>query len=148
MKTDHLTDRDALALTVWAEARGESVNGRVAVACVIRNRMRLRKLSAKAVCLQPMQFSCWQTIDGQANHDVLKALVDAAAAGRPVTDPIIRECYWIADGVLAGDVRDNTKGADHYLTTRLLSSSRRPSWVAKMDWTTTVDSQAFYRSRP
>lgn len=147
MDTSKLTDLDALALTLWAEARGESILGRVAVGCVIRNRMARRGLSAKAVCLQPMQFSCWQTIDGRANYDALAAIVDTLNAGRTVADAAVRECYWIAQGVLDGDVRDVTKGSDHYITTRLLSSTHKPGWLKGMEWATTIENHAFYRSR-
>jgi spore germination cell wall hydrolase CwlJ-like protein len=34
-----LSQLDTLALTIYGEARGERVEGRVAVACVVRNRI-------------------------------------------------------------------------------------------------------------
>ena len=144
---DALSDVDVLALTLWAESRSESLEGRVAVACVVRNRMRLRKLTAKQVCLAPMQFACWQEIGGKANHAALAALV-AGVTGRPkrVSDPILIECYWIAEGVLDGELRDIAKGADHYITTALLASDHKPGWVRAMTWVATVGSHAFYRS--
>jgi len=54
------------ALTIWQEARGESHEGRVAVAEVIRNRMRLRYSSdgtVEGTVLRAYQFSGWNTKD-------------------------------------------------------------------------------------
>jgi spore germination cell wall hydrolase CwlJ-like protein len=134
-----------LALTLWAEARGETLEGRVAVACVVRNRMARRRQTAADVCLAPAQFSCWNA-GRDANHRALADLVTTLAAGRSIQDPIVRECQWIADGVLSGACRDITKGADHYLTTALLSSTKKPGWVGAMTWVATIGSHAFYRS--
>jgi len=48
-----------VALTILGEARGEGDGGMYRVACVIQQRQINRGLSAKAVCLQRRQFSCW-----------------------------------------------------------------------------------------
>lgn len=144
---DALSDRDVLALTIWAEARGESLEGRVAVACVVRNRMALRRQTVRDVCLAPAQFSCWATAGGAANYRALMAVVDAIVGGRVVPDQLVRECQWVADGILSGACRDISRGADHYLTTTLLSSTAKPRWVTSMTWTATIGAHAFYRSR-
>lgn len=47
--------------TIIYESSGESLEGQVAVAKVIRNRAKDRRLSFDEVCLQPYQFSCWNT---------------------------------------------------------------------------------------
>ncbi len=52
------TERETVAATILAEARGEGEAGMYAVACVIQKRAITRKLSAEKVCLQKMQFSC------------------------------------------------------------------------------------------
>lgn len=140
-----LSDRDVLALTLWAEARGEGVEGRIAVACVVRNRMQRRRQTASQVCLAPAQFSCWAPVDGAANHRALMATADAVAR-KQCRDSIVAECQWIADGVLSGACQDITHGADHYLTTRLLTGTHKPGWVSAMAWTATIGSHAFYRS--
>lgn len=57
---DWLTkDERIVALTLLGEARGEGWNGMFAVACVVRQRMIERKLTARQVCLQPWQFTYW-----------------------------------------------------------------------------------------
>ena len=50
-------DRLWLALCVYHEARGEPMNGKVAVCHVILNRAYQRGMSVKDVILQPWQFS-------------------------------------------------------------------------------------------
>ena len=61
-----ITD-DALAVcTIWIEARGESYAGKLAVARVIRNRVRLHYQSDGSVpgtVLKGFQFSGWNTTD-------------------------------------------------------------------------------------
>ena len=52
------TERETVAATILAEARGEGEAGMYAVACVIQKRAITRKLTPEKVCLQKMQFSC------------------------------------------------------------------------------------------
>lgn len=56
------------AITIWQEARGESYEGKLAVAQVIRNRMKRKYTSDGTVAgtvLHPYQFSGWNT-DGKS----------------------------------------------------------------------------------
>ncbi len=58
------SDEALAALTVYLEAGGESFAGKLAVAAVIRNRMRLRYHSdgtVKGTVLRPWQFQPWNT---------------------------------------------------------------------------------------
>ena len=48
-----------VAITILAEARGEGDKGMYAVAAVIAQRSNERKLTPSQVCLQRLQFSCW-----------------------------------------------------------------------------------------
>lgn len=54
-------EKKIVYLTLLAEARGEGDAGIYAVACVIEQRSRERNKSLKEVCLQPAQFSCWNS---------------------------------------------------------------------------------------
>ena len=63
--TKPLDDREVIAITILAEARGEGKTGMYAVACVISQRMIDRKLTGSQVCLQKWQFSCWNPNDPQ-----------------------------------------------------------------------------------
>ena len=52
-------DSDVVAMTILGEARGEGKAGMYAVACVISQRAINRNKTAKQICLQRKQFSCW-----------------------------------------------------------------------------------------
>lgn len=144
-----LDDRMTLALTLWAEARSEPVEGAIAVACVIRTRAAKSGQSVKDVCLARKQFSCWNP--GQdANHVALMTLaeriVDSDHVERPTFDAAFLQCRWIADGILAGVVRDNVGRADHYLTRALFESPQAPSWSKAMPIVARVGAHVFLRS--
>ena len=54
------TEADKIvAITILAEARGEGTTGMYAVAAVIAQRANERKIAPSKVCLQRLQFSCW-----------------------------------------------------------------------------------------
>jgi hypothetical protein len=61
----NLSPVEAMALTIWAEARGESHEGQLAVGYVILNRARLWRKSIKEVCYAKNQFSCYNSNDIQ-----------------------------------------------------------------------------------
>lgn len=68
-----LQDMDIAARTIAGEARGEPYEGQIAVACVILNRWRIGMgQSLFEVCLQPYQFSCWNT--GDPNRQYISKL--------------------------------------------------------------------------
>lgn len=50
-----------IADTLYLEARGEGEKGIKAVATVIYNRAIVKHKSYKQICLQPKQFSCWNS---------------------------------------------------------------------------------------
>ena len=102
-------DIDALWRTVWGEARGEVLAGKLAVAHVILNRVRLRSWMGRTVagvCRKPRQFSCWN--EGDPN----RAKILAVEPGHRVFDTCLR----IARRAVSGCIDDMTKGATHYHT--------------------------------
>jgi hypothetical protein len=133
-----LSDRQTLACTAWAEARKvprgdhSPVEELIAVMVVVRNRLphfaqwRASVATYKAICLAPSQFSCWNPNSGGpgSNHDALMVqaglLVDGAALVDRLSllpvglDPELRECLYLADGVIIGELRDRTDGANSY----------------------------------
>lgn len=128
-----LSDFQAFWLTLEAEAGGEPVEGQIAVASVIRNRVGKRfGDSYKAVCLAPKQFSCWN--DGlDANHVRLMqkarlVIGDYAERSTLPDDPIVRQLKYLAQGIMNFDLLDSTHGADHYLTKKLFQSTP-PLWA-------------------
>ena len=57
------SQRDVVAMTILGEARGEGKAGMYAVACVIAQRAINRNKTAKQICWQEWQFSCWNKND-------------------------------------------------------------------------------------
>lgn len=123
-----LTERQTVALTLRGEAQAMLVKGvgwrpspvgaRIDVACVLANRVRTKGRfgnSFKDVCLKPAAFSCWLADPTTPNDDVLYALAERLILfGDREADVLMAECFWIADGVISGALRDQVKGATHY----------------------------------
>ena len=106
---EDLSDLDAMALTVWAEARGEGPDGQAAVAWIIRNRAEDPGRdwwgdSIKEVCLRKWQFSCWNEDD--PNRTKMLAL--------PATHGELVKIRAICQAVLDGEIPDPTNGCTHY----------------------------------
>lgn len=144
----HLTDTQVIGLTLWAEARNQGPEGRIAVANVIRNRVTAKRVgfgwTARAVCLKPVQFSCWNPGD-DPNHTLLMDVVAGLVGGTAQIGPVLRECLWIAEGLLADAFVDNTHGATHYLTADLLST-KPPSWAVGQKHLAAIGAHVFLRA--
>ncbi len=123
---DGLTDYEVLFLTIVGEARGQLVEGQVAVGNVIMNRAKLTKKSVKSICLAPKQFSCWNMDD--PNRPLLESLVKQILKGGYNFEPY-KQIQWVAGGILEKKLKDNTKGVLNYMTTSLFHSPARPSWA-------------------
>ncbi|MBK8184864.1 MAG: cell wall hydrolase [Candidatus Competibacteraceae bacterium] len=121
-------DIDTMALTVWAEARGELRMGQRAVAWVIRNRYEnpgwwsrnrndgIQDDTIAAVCRDPWQFSCWNKSDPQS-----KILHDPDTLKRNNVKTIRTLCESVLERGLADDV---SKGADHYCTVKVIPKTK------------------------
>lgn len=101
------SDQEIVARTLWGEARSQGVMGMVAVACVIMNRDSNPGWwgrTLRGVCTSPMQFSCWNDDDLQAEK---------------IREPIITDLSYQAATVITemlfhNAINDITNGADHY----------------------------------
>lgn len=99
-----------LTMCLWGEARGEPNDGVSAVAWVIKNRALSRDLTVKEVCLQPRQFSCFNSNDPNRSK-----MLDAWEK-----DPYNwNRVHSIGQEVIRGEVPDPTLGASHYVTASL-----------------------------
>jgi len=133
-----LPESDILALTAWAEARGDwnqgnsSVEERIAVMSVIRNRVASPAWwgrSYRDVCLKRAQFSCWLDNPADANHVALVALARLVVNG-PSGDPVYDETRFLADGIRRSLILDRTKGADHYYAPKaMVPKGSAPKWA-------------------
>ena len=108
-------DMEILAKTIFGEARGESQEGQIAVACCVFNRFKSGKwFGAKTiagVCLKPWQFSCWNKND--PNSQKIMAL----------TFPVYSKYFSVIEEAKKDDI---TKGATHYYNPSICN---RPKWA-------------------
>lgn len=154
----NFSDRDALAVTVLFEAGGEAIEGRIAVACAVRNRV-VADLGNdgrpdwwgegyRGVCWRKGarteygQFSCWWPSGGALNHQKLAAFALEVAAGRVPAGQAAAwaECQWIAAGVISGAVRDRVAGCTHYHTRDV-----RPAWSRGVAPAVVMGRHLFYK---
>lgn len=105
------------ARTIYGEARGEAMAGKVAVAHVILNRVAKKTWYGKSirdVCLKPGQFSCWN--DGDPNREKLQAVT--------LDDGDLQRCLYAVLGAALGEAPDETGGSCHYAVAGL-----NPKWA-------------------
>jgi hypothetical protein len=147
---DALTDETALALTAWAEARGDGLEGgssveeRIAVMSVIRTRARDGSKSVKVVCLQPKQFSCWNP-GSDTNHRSLLEMAERVVS-RQMLDPVMLETLYLASGVMGGVILDRVCRATHYYApAAMVPPGRVPPWAIGKTPVARVGKQVFYR---
>lgn len=131
-----LVDHTVVALTIWAEARGDgreghsSVEERIAVGCVIRNRVLARKQTYRDVCLSPAQFSCWTPAGGASNYAAVMAMANRLLADLPSNDPLLEETAYLATGIISGVLLDRTGTATSYFAPKAMQPPGRvPSWA-------------------
>ena len=111
------TPRDvaALAAIVFGEARGEPLEGRVAVAHVVRNRASRLGASINEVVHDRHQFTAVNP------NDVNREEIERAAARNTEE---WQSALDVARSVLSGETPDPTNGADHYYNPR----DANPRW--------------------
>ena len=126
-----------LALTLYGEARGEPIEGIIAVGCVIRNRVILNKKTYKEICLAPKQFSCWN----ESDPNYLK-LLDLENASENSYGFAFKQCIFIAKGIISGELLNNISSARHYMTTNLYLNNK-PSWADGMNITSIKGNHTF-----
>lgn len=122
-------DVDVMARTIYGEARGESLDGKIAVAQVILNRARAARDfrarrgrdhplfgdgSPASACKMPWQFSCWNETD--PNRSVITRV--------DLGDRAFRDCFYAALAAVQGHEADVTAGATHYHADHL-----SPGWA-------------------
>jgi hypothetical protein len=136
---DH--DHEIMAKTLWGEARGESTEGQIAAAFVMRNRAERVEFAGRLVgsdgavakiCLAPWQFSCWNTDD--PNRGQMLKLAPAEYSKQ----------YDIAGDVLESVIQDPTNGADYYHN-RFMQPY--PAWAAVYKQTAVIGNHIFYDGR-
>ncbi|HOV84900.1 MAG TPA: cell wall hydrolase [Syntrophobacteraceae bacterium] len=129
-----LSDADLLARCIWGEGRGEKVEGKIAIAHVVLNRVKAKSWYGRSisdVILKPFQFSCFNASDPNLPH-ILKLSSDCAE---------LAFCKAIAELVIRGHLKDDpTGGATHYH-----AAGCRPSWASKLEYLCQIGNHLFYK---
>lgn len=115
--------------TILAEAAGEGEEGMYAVASVIANRAKRRKLTPSQVVNQKHQFS------GRERKDFWEFVGRQSA-----------EAEYAARRAWQRAQADPIPGLDHYVTTDLYNSPQRPAWLNKMGGARTIGNHIFFDS--
>ena len=138
-------DLDTLALTLYGECRGETIEGQYAVAWVIknrwlnpgwwsRNRDSIPDDTIAAVCRDPYQFSCWNPADPNSAK-----LCDS----KTLEKPEVQRLRNIGKTVLNEPIiADPTKGSDHYCTTKIAKYTK---WAKGRKPVVIVGNHSFYK---
>lgn len=124
-----LSNSEVVGLTLIGEARGEPIEGIVAVGSVIRNRLHSNPEKYKSyheVVFEKLQFSCWNLND--PNYAFLKDLAMKMVNGQKIIDPYLRQCFTIGIGIVDWGIIDNTKGCKFYMEKNLFNN-KRPDWA-------------------
>jgi N-acetylmuramoyl-L-alanine amidase len=142
-----------LAQCIWGEARGEEKQGKLAVGCVVRNRLRTRLgfgSTWNQVILQENAFSCFLKSD--ANYEKVMRPLE----GQGVTAVSVwNECYGCAREIYYDLVVDPTHSATFYHDKRMAAPPHAE--LVDADWliyesawglvqlTTKIGHLSFYR---
>lgn len=124
-----------LARTLYGEARGEPTAGIEAVANVVLNRVKSNRYpnTVAKVCLQRLQFSCWN--DNDPNRKIIEKL-------KPGDNPVFDAILAIATRALLGGLPSLVVGALHYHAKGI-----KPNWVKNSPGATliaTIGSHLFW----
>ena len=113
------SDLDALTKVVYGEARGESDEGKKAVAWVVINRANKSGQSIQYEATKKSQFCCYS---GTMDQDSKK------------------KCEDIAKDAINGNSSDPTGGATHFY-----SGNKTPSWAKGKEPCSTIGGHKFFK---
>lgn len=133
---------DQLGILLHREARGEPIEGQVAVGCVVRNRVKVKQGNSYFTIITAKdQFSCFNSND--PNYDKGIGMVKELVDGKMPEDltGLFQQCRWIAQGIVNGSLRDNTKGALFYYNPKVCN----PYWVKEMMVTKIIGKHNFLK---
>jgi N-acetylmuramoyl-L-alanine amidase len=133
-----LSSDNLMALTIYAEARGEPREGKIAVGSVILERVDHRDWDGKTikeVCLWPYQFSCY--LPNDPNRKMLKSIADNW--DKELTNAILQDCLYIAQDLISGAIERYPKALD-YFNPKIC----HPDWANKMKFIMSIGNHDFY----
>jgi len=134
-----LDDKKLLAICLYGEARGEKIGGKVAVASVIMNRVKKGGWfgdTLQKVILKPKQFSCFN--DNDPNRITL-VMIAQNWDYYLNKYKALQDCYYVAEKIIDGDLKDSVSGATHYKTIKC-----HAAWAEKMKLLAVIGNHEFY----
>ena len=125
-----------LAMGIWGESRGLPDAGKLAVGCVVANRVKDGRFGDgyKGVILKPWQFSSFNHSDPNHGKLLHPLLHDA--------QPVWESCYRAAETILSGDYVDFTMGALYYFSHPITAPPKAWGHVV---WTATIEGLQLYK---
>lgn len=139
-----LSGSQILALTIYGEARGESVEGQIAVGSVILERVDKKGWMGKtisSVCLKPYQFSCFNEND--PNYPKLLRISEQWDEAIE-TNTDINECWGIALGLITGNIDRTPEIAETHCVNYMTETARnRVKWDDEMKVVATIGNHVF-----
>ena len=132
MDLSKYSDIELLIALVMGEAEGEPLQGKIAVACVVRNRVNDERWpdTWRGVMMQPNQFSCF--LPEYFRADIFK---------QDRLNPVWREAHLAAFGVYNRYIRAEARGANHYYATII----EEPYWAKGRNPVLEVGKHKFYQ---
>ena len=140
MSNKPLKDYDAcalLAMLIYGEGRGESVEGQIAIGNVVRNRVMHPNWwgrSWRTVMLKPYQFSCFLEDDPN-----LPKMMEAWH--NRCENYSMKQAAWIALGIIDHRLRDNSREATHYYSTSIMP----PKWALGHEPVVQIGNHKFFK---
>ena len=132
MDLDSLDDIELLTALILGEAESEPLLGKIAVACVVRNRVNDKRWADnyRDVMLQPYQFSCF--LPEYFRPEIVK---------QNRHSPVWRECNFAAFGVYNRYLRAEALGATHYCADYI----ETPYWAKGHEPVLIIGKHIFYK---
>ena len=120
-----------LILCLYGEARGEGIDGMIAVGNVIKNRTIVHEKTYKEVILQPYQFSYFNK-----GWELVKRDMNNFNNGDKIS---LENCVKVAILIYFDLVDDNTNGALFYHSVNV-----SPYWKSSVNKLITIKNHKFY----
>ena len=124
-----------LALTIYHEARNQDLQGQIAVAQVVLERVYDSRF--------PDTVCGVVTDGGEVRNRCAFSFYCDGQSDKPQDERAYIVARWVASGVLSGAVSDVTGYATHYHAYYV-----RPDWALKMRPTAVIGDHLFYRDIP
>lgn len=143
---------DQLGILLYLEARGEPVQGQIAVGCVVRNRVKAKKENTYFdIITAENQFSCLNSND--PNYDKGMMIVKSIVAGIMPEEltGMLQQCRFLAVGIVTRQLLDLTGKATNYYNPDEVKDKDgnkvTPEWAKDMMVTTKIGNHIFLKGK-